>query len=196
MRVIGIPLQGTLPRWRVGVLEGDASSRAVLRTAVEDSGGTVAVEAPLRLDAVDLMRQTRPDVLIMAPSLSGRREPALMPRITAVVDCPAVLYTRDTGSALVKQANRAGVMGFLLKPLRPAELAPTLDLALARFRDLRRLQRARSERPIVDQAKGKLMMDRRLSEEEAFQWLRRRAMDSRQRLGDVARLVLGDPDSR
>ncbi|HEY7251947.1 MAG TPA: ANTAR domain-containing protein [Methylomirabilota bacterium] len=193
--MIGRPLQGTAPRWRVAVLEGDASSRAVIRTAVEDSGGTVAVEAPLRLDAVDLMRQTQPDVLIIAPSLSGRREPALMPRITAVVDCPAVLYTRDTGPALVKQANRAGVMGFLLKPLRPAELAPTLDLALARFRDLRRLQRARSERPIVDQAKGKLMMDRRLSEEEAFQWLRRRAMDSRQRLGDVARVVLGDPGS-
>ncbi len=196
MRMIGRPLQGTASRWRVAVLEGDASSRAVLRTAVEDSGGTVAVEAPLRLDAVDLMRQTRPDVLIMAPSLSGRREPALMPRITAVVDCPAVLYTRDTGPDLVKQANRAGVMGFLLKPLRAAELAPTLDLALARFRDLRRLQRARSERPIVDQAKGKLMMDRRLSEEEAFQWLRRRAMDSRQRLGDVARVVLGDLGSR
>jgi response regulator NasT len=196
MRVLGRLLPGTAPRWRVAVLEGDASSRAVLRTAVEDSGGTVAVEAPLRLDAVDLMRQTRPDVLIMAPSLSGRREPALMPRIMSVVDCPAVLYTRDTGPALVKQANRAGVMGFLLKPLRPAELAPTLDLALARFRDLRRLQRARSERPIVDQAKGKLMVDRRLSEEEAFQWLRRRAMDSRQRLGDVARVVLGDPGSR
>ncbi|HEY7203561.1 MAG TPA: ANTAR domain-containing protein [Methylomirabilota bacterium] len=193
MRAIGRAAQGTSPRWRVAVLEGDTSSRVALRAAVEGSGGAVAVEAPLRLDAVDLMRQTRPDVLIMAPSLSGRREPALMPRITAVVDCPAVLYTRDTGPALVKQANRAGVMGFLLKPLRPAELAPTLDLALARFRDLRRLQRARSERPIVDQAKGKLMMDRHLSEEEAFQWLRRRAMDSRQRLGDVARVVLADP---
>jgi response regulator NasT len=187
---------GGSPRWRVAVLEGDATSRAGLRTAVEDAGGAVAVEAPFRLDAVDLMRETRPDVLIMAPSLSGRRETALMPRITAVVDCPAVLYTRDTGSAVVKQANRAGVMGFLLKPLRPAELVPTLDLALARFRDLRRLQRARSERPIVDQAKGKLMTDRHLSEEEAFQWLRRRAMDSRQRLGDVARVVLSESGAR
>jgi response regulator NasT len=187
---------GGSPRWRVAVLEGDATSRAGLRTAVEDAGGAVAVEAPFRLDAVDLMRETRPDVLIMAPSLSGRQETALMPRITAVVDCPAVLYTRDTGSAVVKQANRAGVMGFLLKPLRPAELVPTLDLALARFRDLRRLQRARSERPIVDQAKGKLMTDRHLSEEEAFQWLRRRAMDSRQRLGDVARVVLSESGAR
>jgi response regulator NasT len=176
----------------VAVLESDGAARAGLRAAVEDAGGTVAVEAPLRLDAVELMREMRPDVLIVAPSLWGR-EPALMPRITAVVDCPAVLHTRDTSASVVKQANRAGIMAFLLKPLRPAELAPTLDLALARFRDLRRLQRARSERPIVDRAKGKLMSDRHVSEEEAFQWLRRRAMDSRQRIGDVARAVLSDP---
>ena len=113
-----------------------------------------------------------------------------MPRITAEVDCPAVLFTRDTDQTVVKQANRAGMMGFMLKPLRAAEIGPTLDLALARFRELRRLQQARAERPIVDQAKGKLMSDRQLSEAEAFRWLRRQAMDSRQRLGDVAREVL------
>ena len=93
---------------------------------------------------------------------------------------------------MVKQANRAGVMGFMLKPLRAAEVGPTLDLALARFREIRRLQQARAERPLVDQAKGKLMSDRQLSEAEAFRWLRRQAMDSRQRLGDVAREVLAD----
>jgi response regulator NasT len=176
----------------VAVLDGDTASRASLRAAVEDAGGAVALEAPLRLDAVALMRETRPDVLIIAPSLSGRREPALMPRITAACDCPAVLFTRDTASAVVKQANRAGVMGFMLKPLRAAEVAPTLDLALARFRDIRRMQQARAERPLVDQAKGKLMSDRQLSEAEAFGWLRKQAMNSRQRLGDVARGVLAD----
>ena len=178
------------PRWRVAVLEGDAASRAMLRAAVEDAGGVVAVEAPLRLDAVAVMKETRPDVVIMAPSLSGARESALMPRITAALDCPAVLFTRDTDRAVVKQANRAGVMGFMLKPLRAAELAPTLDLALARFREIRRLQQARADRPLIDQAKGKLMSDRQLTEAEAFRWLRRQAMDSRQRLGDVARKVL------
>jgi response regulator NasT len=157
---------------------------------VEDAGGTVAVEAPLRLDAVAVMRETRPDVVIMALSLGGAREPTLMPRITAGLDCPAVLFTRDTDRTVVNQANRAGVMGFMLKPLRAAELAPTLDLALARFRELRRLQQARADRPLVDRAKGKLMSDRHLSEAEAFRWLRRQAMDSRQRLSDVARRVL------
>ena len=182
--------RGGTPRWRVAILEGDPSSRAILRAAVEDAGGAVAVEAPLRLDAVAVMKETRPDVVIMAPSLRGAREPALMPRITAGLDCPAVLFTRDTDRTVVKQANRAGVMGFMLKPLRAAELAPTLDLALARFREIRRLQQARADRPIVDRAKGKLMSDRQLTEAEAFRWLRQQAMDSRQRLGDVARRVL------
>ena len=144
------------------------------------------------------MKQTRPDVVIMAPSLSGARESALMPRITAERRLSGGdLFTRDTDQAVVKQANRAGVMGFMLKPLRAAELGPTLDLALARFREIRRLQQARAERPLVDQAKGKLMSDRQLSEAEAFRWLRRQAMDSRQRLGDVAREVLaGEARSR
>ena len=190
MRTIRSMFQDERPRWRVAILDADSSSRAVLRAAVEDAGGVVAVEAPLRLDAVAVMKQTRPDVVIMAPSLSGTREPALMPRITAQLDCPTVLFTRDTDRTVVKQANRAGVMGFMLKPLRAAEVGPTLDLALARFREIRRLQQARAERPLVDQAKGKLMSDRRLSEAEAFRWLRRQAMDSRQRLGDVAREVL------
>ena len=191
MRLIGRMSGNGSPRWCVAVLESDTASRATLRSAVEDAGGTVSLEAPLRLDAIALIRQTRPDVLILAPTLSDRREPALMPHITAALDCPAVLLTRETGSTVVRQANRAGVMGFMLKPLRAAEVAPTLDVALARFRDLQRLQRARADRPIVDQAKGKLMSDRHLSEEEAFRWLRRHAMDSRQRLGDVAREVLG-----
>jgi len=178
------------PRWRVAILEGDASARAGLRAAVDDAGGVVAVEAPLRLDTIALVRETHPDVVIVAPSLSGAEETALLPRITAALDRPAVLFTRDTDGAVVRQANRAGVMGFMLKPLRAAEVAPTLDLAIARFREMRRLQQARAERPVVDQAKGKLMSERQLSEAEAFRWLRRQAMDSRQRLGDVAREVL------
>jgi two-component system, response regulator PdtaR len=190
MRSIRRMFQNGPPRWRVAILESDASSRAMLRAAVEDAGGVVAVEAPLRLDAVVVMKETRPDILIMAPSLTGIRELNLMPLITAEVPCPAVICTRDTDQTVVKQANRAGVMGFMLKPLRAAELGPTLDLALARFREMRRLQQARAERPIVDQAKGKLMTEQQLSEAEAFRWLRRQAMDSRQRLGDVARGVL------
>jgi response regulator NasT len=81
-------------------------------------------------------------------------------------------------------------MGVLLRPLRPEEVGPTLDIAVARFRELRRLRRALADRPVVEQAKACLMTRDGLSEPAAFGWLRRRAMERRVRIGDVARSVL------
>jgi AmiR/NasT family two-component response regulator len=87
-------------------------------------------------------------------------------------------------------AQAPGVMGVLLRPLRPEELGPTLDIAVARFRELRRLRRALADRPVIEQAKARLMTREGLSEPAAFGWLRRRAMERRVRIGDVARSVL------
>ena len=85
----------------------------------------------------------------------------------------------------------AGVMGVLLRPLRPEELRPTLEIATARFRELRRLRRVLADRPVVEAAKARLMSRDGLSEAAAFGWLRRRAMEQRIRMGEVARAVLG-----
>lgn len=88
-------------------------------------------------------------------------------------------------------ARIAGVMGVLLRPLRPEELRPTLEIAIARFRELRRLRRVLADRPVVEAAKARLMSRDGLSEAAAFGWLRRRAMEQRMRMGEVARAVLG-----
>lgn len=78
----------------------------------------------------------------------------------------------------------------LVRPLRPEDVGPTLDIAVARFRELRRLRRALADRPVVEQAKTCLMTRDGLSEPDAFGWLRRRAMERRVRIDDVARSVV------
>jgi two-component system, response regulator PdtaR len=82
------------------------------------------------------------------------------------------------------------VMGFLLKPLRPAEVAPVLDLALARFEDNRQLRQSLEGRKVIERAKGTLMARLGLTEDEAFRRLRRAAMDSRRPMVDIARALL------
>lgn len=69
-------------------------------------------------------------------------------------------------------------------------MGPTLDVAVARFRELRRFKQALADRGAVEQAKARLMVLDGLSEGAAFGWLRRRAMEQRIRIGDVARAVL------
>ena len=83
-----------------------------------------------------------------------------------------------------------GVMAFLLKPLRAAELAPVLDLAVARFRETRELRRTLEDRKVIERAKGRLMARYQLTEDEAFRRLRRAAMDSRRPMVEIARALL------
>jgi two-component system, response regulator PdtaR len=103
---------------------------------------------------------------------------------------PVVLFSSHTDPALLARAREAGVMAFLLKPLRPDELAPTLDLAVARFTEVKQLRDTLEGRKVIERAKGALMTRYRLSEEDAFRRLRRAAMDSRRPMVEIAKALL------
>jgi AmiR/NasT family two-component response regulator len=177
------------PRWRVAILDDHERSRASLRAAIWAAGGAVVGEAVRCADALALVRRFSPDVAVFAVGLpDGDGVEAARTVIDA--GCPVVLFTSHTRQDLVDRARSAGVMSYLLKPLRPAELGPVLELAVARFRETLELRRSLEDRKVVERAKGRLMARYQLSEDEAFHRLRRAAMDSRRPMVDIARALL------
>ena len=177
------------PRWRVAILDDHERSRASLRAAIWAAGGEVVGEAVRCADVLVLVRRASPDVAVFAVGLpDGDGVEAARTVIDA--GCPVVLFTSHTRQELVDRARSAGVMSYLLKPLRPAELGPVLDLAVARFRETLELRRSLEDRKVIERAKGRLMARYRLSEDEAFHRLRRAAMDSRRPMVDIARALL------
>jgi response regulator NasT len=179
----------TRARWRVALLGLGGDSRSAVADAVTDGGGQVAVEAPARLDSLPLVSEAAADVIVLQPSPAAGPRPDLLP--FAETGRPLVLFTQNTSRALLKVATRAGVAAFLLDPLQPAQLAPTLDLAVARFGDREALRQKLADRKVIERAKGRLMAVARLSEDDAFRWLRTRSMQTRSTLAAVARIVLG-----
>jgi response regulator NasT len=177
-------------RWRVVIVDDHERSRAALRAAIWGAGGEVVGEASRCADALPLVERARPDIAIFAAGLPDGDGVEAAGRVVAAADCPVVLVTSHTSLGLVERATAAGVMAYLLKPLRPAELAPTLDLALARFRETRQLRESLEARKLIERAKGALMKRYRLSEEDAFRRLRRTAMDSRRPMVEIARALL------
>ena len=146
-------------------------------------------EAVRCVDALPLVRRARPDVAVFAVGLpDGDGVEAARQVIDA--GYPVVLFTSHTGQELVDRARSAGVIAYLLKPLRAAELAPVLDLAVARFRETCELRRSLDDRKVIERAKGRLMARYHLSEDEAFHRLRRAAMDSRRPMVDIAKALL------
>jgi response regulator NasT len=178
------------PRWKVAIVDDHERSRAALRAAIWAAGGEVSGEAYRAADALPLIMRTRPHVAIFAVGLPDGDGVAMASEVTAKAACPVVLFTSHTDEKLTERAREAGVMAYLLKPLRPAELAPALDLAVARFREAQELRQSLEDRKVIERAKGRLMARHALTEEQAFQRLRRAAMDTRRPMVEIARAVL------
>src|SRR5207247_3307690 len=162
------------PRWRVAILDDHERSRAALRAAIWAAGGEVIGEAVRCADALALVRRATPDVAVCAVGLPDG-DGVEVARQLIETGCPVVLFTSHTRQELVDRARSAGVMSYLLKPLRSAELAPLPGLALARFRETLALRRSLEARKVVERAKGRLMARYQLAEAEDFRRLRRAA---------------------
>jgi AmiR/NasT family two-component response regulator len=187
-KVMSVPRVGL--RWRVGIVDDHVPSRADVRAAVAAAGGEVTGEATRAADALAMVSAARPDVVIFAVGLPDGDGVAAAATVTSASGCPVVLFTSHTRDELVARAQAAGVMAYLLKPLRPPELAPALDLAVARFAETRQLRQTLEERKVIERAKGRLMDRLNLSEDEAFRRLRRAAMNSRRPMVEIARALL------
>lgn len=178
-------------RWRIGLLDSNPRSRADVRRLIESAVATVVVDSSPRPESVALLRSLEPDAVLLSAEDAMRSgdgpEAVLPPDLPA----PVVLVSSPATAGALAPGRIAGVMGVLLRPLRAEELRPTVEIAIARFRELRRLRRVLADRPVVEAAKVRLMARDGLSEAAAFGWLRRRAMEQRMRMGEVARTVLG-----
>lgn len=178
------------PRWRVAILDDHERSRVALRAAIWAAGGEVVGEAIRCADAVPLIKRATPDVAIFAVGLPDGDGIDAAAHAIVTTDCPVVLFTSHTDAELVTRAREAGVMAYLLKPLRAAELAPALDVAIARFAENRQLRQTLEGRKHIERAKGALMARFGLTEDEAFRRLRRAAMDSRKPMVEIAKALL------
>lgn len=182
-------------RWRVAILAAAASARAGLGSAIVEAGGQVTVAAAPRFDAAHRVRRAAPDALLLAPGAIGDAEWSHLATIVPMVECATVLCLDDMRGGMVAGLDRAGFMALLAMPVGADQLGPVLDIAVARFRETYLLRRALAERKWIERAKGQIMARHGGTEEDAFRWLRQRAMDSRARLADVARAIVGDQES-
>jgi response regulator NasT len=172
------------PRWNVAVLDEDARSRLALSQAIDGAGGVMASVAHSIEAAVGVLARTKPDVAILALAAGRADRAEVAEAVIAAASCPVILYMDQIDEVVLRRASAAGAMGFLLKPLRFTDLAPTLDLAVARFKDIHRLREQLADRKVIERAKGLLMARIGFSENQAFQLLRRTAMNRRLSLVD------------
>jgi two-component system, response regulator PdtaR len=182
---------------RVLVAEDETIIRLDLKDLLERSGFEVCAEARDGEEAVALARSERPDVAIMdvkMPKLDGIEAAR---RILDERPIPIVMLTAYGQDELVQRAAEAGVFGYLVKPFREQDLLPAIRTARARHEELTALREeaeslaeALAARKAIERAKGLLMAKESLSEQEAFERLRKASQISGRPLKVVAEALI------
>lgn len=182
---------------RVLIADDESIIRLNLREMLTQQGYEVVAEASNGRQAVDLARKLQPDLAIVdikMPEMDGLEAAEA---IVSADIAPVILLTAYSDDDLIAAARKAGVSGYLVKPLRETELAPVVEIALARFEDLRSLRQrvldledALETRKLVERAKGVLMDTHGLSESDAFRRMRKTSMDNRKSMREVAEAIL------
>lgn len=184
---------------RVVIAEDEAIIRLDLKELLEEEGYEVVAETGRGDEAVELVREHKPDLAILdikMPVMDGLEAAA---RISTERLCAVLVLTAFSQRDLIDQARDAGALAYLVKPFQRDDLIPAIEVARGRFAEIQALESEVEDlterleaRKLVDRAKGVLMDELGLDEQGAWRFLQTTAMSRRVKIHDVARLVVDE----
>ena len=182
---------------RVVIAEDEAIIRLDLKETLEEEGYEVVAETGRGDTAVELVREHQPDVAILDIKMPGLDGLSAAREIAGERLAAVLILTAFSQRDLIERARDAGALAYLVKPFQKADLFPAIEVAVARFRELRDLhQQATSleeqleTRKAVDRAKGQLMDREKMTEAAAFEFIQKPAMRDRHTMRAVAQRIL------
>jgi response regulator NasT len=182
---------------KVVLVEDDATTREFLRGCLEHDGYQVLGEAATGTDMVRTVLALDPDVILFDIHLPHQDGLTALGQIYQERVVAAVAITADRDQDLVRRAMEEHVLAFLVKPVEAHQVGPAIQIAWARFQELRgltnenaSLRQTLQNRKIIERAKGVLMKRFHWSEAEAFRRIQRGAMNRRMPMVDLAQAIL------
>jgi response regulator NasT len=185
------------PITRIVIAEDEAIIRLDLRETLEEEGYQVVADCGRGDDAIELVRQHRPDVAIFDIKMPGLDGLDAARVVSAEKLCPVVMLTAFSQREVIEQARDAGALAYLVKPFQKTDLVPAIELAIGRFREMMTLSGERDAlgeqlelRKLLDRAKGLLIDKYSMTEQSAFDFIQKNAMSTRAKMVDVANQIL------
>ena len=183
------------------LVDEDPDRAADVRAALEASGCEVVSSLASTLEIYDAVVTTAPDVIIIDTESPSRDSLESLAFVSRDRPHPIVMFSGDRSSETIRSAIHAGISAYVVDGLSEARLQPILEVAVARFAaeqslrlELADAKTQLAERKIVERAKGILMQRKEISEENAFQLLRRFAMDRGIKMSAAAARVIDTSD--
>ena len=182
---------------RVVIAEDEAIIRLDSRETLENAGYEVVADTGRGDEAVKLVSEHKPEVVILDIKMPGMDGIQVAREIAATEDTAVVILTAFSQRELIDEAVDAGALAYLVKPYQQSDLVPAIEIARRRYQEMRELtDQAKTledrlkARKVIEKAKGLLIDGASLNEDEAFRFIQTRAMSERKTMLEVAEKII------
>ena len=182
---------------RAFVAEDDPIELAGFCTVLEDLGYEVAGRAGTGKKAVEGILSTKPDIILMDINMPDLDGISALEKINEVQLIPCVMITGYRDITLSDRASKAGVFGYLQKPVDEIDIQAAIRIALNKYDEFQKLQlqlkkseKALQDRKVIDKAKGVLMDKLGMTEAQAQKYIIKRSRDTNRKMADVAEEII------
>jgi response regulator NasT len=185
------------PRTRVMLVDDDRGRLVRLQQALTDAGHEVVACVGAAEDLMLAIVRHGPDVVLIDTEAPGRDTLESLNRVSREQPRPILMFSDNGDTDTIRRAIRAGVSAYIVDGLVESRMKSLIEVAIAQFEEHQQLRREVEEararlndRDDIDRAKAVLMQRSRLTEDQAYERLRRMAMNRKLKLADVARALL------
>lgn len=186
-----------MDKLKIIIADDEALIRMDLREMLAAAGHKIIAEGANGEEALEATRDLHPDLVIMdvkMPKMDGLTAAKL---INEEQLAPVLLLTAYSQKDIVEQAKEAGVLAYIVKPVREEQLFPALEIAVSRFKEFQsfkeeveQLRASLATRKLLDRAKGILMTAHGFTEQEAYRRMQQFSMNRRMSIKDVAQAII------
>jgi len=186
---------------KILVIDEDPVRAAILKEGLSDAGYLRVEWIPdtsslyMRITALD------PDVVLIGLENPNRDVLEQMFQVSREVKRPIAMFVDQSDTAMITASVDAGVSAYIVDGLKKERIKSILDMTISRFNAFSRLQSELDdtkseleERKVIDRAKGILMKQKGIGEQEAYALLRRTAMNNKKKISDIAVSVVTAAD--
>jgi len=186
-----------MAKLRVLVADDDPIIRLDLKQMLQSMDYEVVGEAGDGYEAVNLAITLRPDICVLDIKMPIKDGITAVTELLAGEIAPAILLTAYSDRELINRAKEAGAFAYLVKPFKPGDLPPAIEVAVTRYRQwldvnhqVSDLEDRLETRKLIEKAKGVLIEKHGLSEADAYRKIQQSSMNARKSMKEVAEAIL------